>query len=132
MTEWNDFIGRFEAVDGVDVKARVSGYLDKVHFQDGAIVKAGDLLFTIDQRTYRATLAERHGRQGKRRQGRSGGECNAAKTLAGGLVFPSGIATYLDAALRHRLHRPSPSILFNVCYRYRAGSPLSTIFCSDR
>ncbi|MBL8707154.1 MAG: efflux RND transporter periplasmic adaptor subunit [Rhodospirillales bacterium] len=58
VTEWNDFIGRFEAVDGVDVKARVSGYLDKVHFQDGAIVKAGDLLFTIDQRTYRATLAE--------------------------------------------------------------------------
>lgn len=58
VTEWNDFIGRFEAVDVVDVKARVSGYLDKVHFQDGAIVKAGDLLFTIDQRTYRATLNE--------------------------------------------------------------------------
>ena len=58
VTEWNDFIGRFEAVDGVDVKARVSGYLDKVHFQDGAIVKAGDLLFTIDQRTYRTTLSE--------------------------------------------------------------------------
>ena len=58
VTEWNDFIGRFEAVDVVDVKARVSGYLDKVHFEDGAIVKAGDLLFTIDQRTYRATLAE--------------------------------------------------------------------------
>ena len=41
IIEWDDFIGRFEAIDQVDVRARVSGYLDKVHFQDGAMVKAG-------------------------------------------------------------------------------------------
>src|SRR5215212_9717541 len=58
ITEWDDFIGRFEAVDEVEIRARVSGYLDKIHFQDGTLVKAGDLLFTIDQRPYRAALEE--------------------------------------------------------------------------
>ena len=58
IIERTDFIGRFEAVDQVDIRARVSGYLDKVHFQDGTFVKAGDLLFTIDPRPYRNTLEQ--------------------------------------------------------------------------
>ena len=58
IREWDEFIGRFEAVDEVTVRARVSGYLEKVHFRDGAIVKVGDPLFTIDQRPYRAALQE--------------------------------------------------------------------------
>ncbi len=58
ITEWDDFIGRFEAVDQVEIRARVSGYLDKVHFQDGALVKVGDPLFTIDKRPYQAALEE--------------------------------------------------------------------------
>jgi RND family efflux transporter MFP subunit len=58
IVEQDDFIGRFEAVDTVDLRARVSGYLDKIHFQDGAIVKAGDPLFTVDQRPYIAALQE--------------------------------------------------------------------------
>ena len=56
VIEQDDFIGRFDAVDTVDVRARVSGYLDKVHFKDGAIVREGELLFTIDKRTYETTL----------------------------------------------------------------------------
>ena len=56
ITERDDFIGRFDAVDTVDLRARVTGYLDKVHFVDGAVVKQGDLLFTIDQRPYRDSL----------------------------------------------------------------------------
>lgn len=58
IVERTDFIGRFEAVDQVDIRARVSGYLDKVHFQDGTLVKAGDLLFTIDPRPYRNALEQ--------------------------------------------------------------------------
>jgi RND family efflux transporter MFP subunit len=58
IVEQTDFIGRFEAVDQVDVRARVSGYLDKVHFQDGTLVKAGDVLFTIDPRPYRNALEQ--------------------------------------------------------------------------
>lgn len=56
IVERDDFIGRFEAVDTVDLRARVSGYLAEIHFADGALVKAGDLLFTIDQRPYKASL----------------------------------------------------------------------------
>lgn len=58
IVEQTDFIGRFEAVDQVDVRARVSGYLDKVHFQDGTLVKAGDVLFTIDPRPYQNALEQ--------------------------------------------------------------------------
>jgi RND family efflux transporter MFP subunit len=58
IVERDDFIGRFEPVDLVDIRARVSGYLDKIHFQDGALVRKGDLLFTIDQRPYQAALEQ--------------------------------------------------------------------------
>ena len=54
IVEDDEFVGRFQAVDEVTVRSRVGGYLDQVHFQDGAIVKKGDLLFTIDQRPYQA------------------------------------------------------------------------------
>jgi RND family efflux transporter MFP subunit len=53
IMEWDEFIGRFEAVDQVDIRARVSGYIDRIHFKDGTMVKAGEPLFTIDQRPYR-------------------------------------------------------------------------------
>ncbi|MBQ0820920.1 efflux RND transporter periplasmic adaptor subunit [Microvirga sp. HBU67558] len=58
IVERTDFIGRFEAVDQVDIRARVSGYLDKVHFHDGSLVRAGDILFTIDPRPYRNALEQ--------------------------------------------------------------------------
>ena len=54
VTEWDEFTGRFEAVNRVELRARVSGYLDAVHFTDGQIVKKGDLLFSIDPRTLKA------------------------------------------------------------------------------
>ena len=56
MTEWDEYTGRFEATDRVDVRARVDGYLDSIHFRDGAVVKPGDLLFVIDPRPYEAAL----------------------------------------------------------------------------
>jgi RND family efflux transporter MFP subunit len=56
LTEWDEYTGRFEATDRVDVRARVNGYLDSIHFRDGAIVKPGDLLFVIDPRPYEAVL----------------------------------------------------------------------------
>ncbi len=58
VTDFDEYVGRFVAVDMVEMRARVSGYLDKVHFQDGQIVKQGDLLFTIDRRPYETTLAQ--------------------------------------------------------------------------
>jgi multidrug efflux system membrane fusion protein len=54
IVDWDEFTGRIEAVDTVEIRPRVAGYLDSVHFREGAIVEKGDLLFTIDPREYRA------------------------------------------------------------------------------
>src|SRR5258706_1868039 len=54
VIEWDEYIGRLESPESVDVRARVSGYLDKVNFKEGKEVKKGDLLFTIDRRPYQA------------------------------------------------------------------------------
>jgi membrane fusion protein, multidrug efflux system len=56
VVEWDEYIGRLEAPETVEIRARVSGYLDKVHFKEGKDVKKGDLLFTIDPRPYQAEL----------------------------------------------------------------------------
>src|SRR5262249_42719680 len=61
VTDYADFTGRTAAVDSVEVRARVWGYLDKVNFKEGALVKAGDVLFEIDPRTYRAALTQAEG-----------------------------------------------------------------------
>jgi RND family efflux transporter MFP subunit len=53
LVEWDEFTGRFEAVERVEIRARVAGYLDAVHFRDGDLVERGQLLFTIDQRPFR-------------------------------------------------------------------------------
>ncbi|MEM8792667.1 MAG: efflux RND transporter periplasmic adaptor subunit [Pseudomonadota bacterium] len=58
IVEWDEFAGRFQAVDEVAIRARVSGHLDAVHFDPGQIVEKGDLLFTIDPRPFEAALAE--------------------------------------------------------------------------
>ncbi|WP_175782872.1 efflux RND transporter periplasmic adaptor subunit [Burkholderia anthina] len=55
------YTGRFEAVDTVDVRPRVSGYLERVAFQDGATVKKGDLLFVIDPRPFQAAVTAAQG-----------------------------------------------------------------------
>ena len=57
IIEWQEFTGRFEAVEEVAIRARVTGYLDAVHFDDGQRVNKGDLLFEIDPRPFQATLA---------------------------------------------------------------------------
>ena len=54
VVEWDDFTGRIQAVNSVQLQPRITGYIDEVHFDEGAIVDEGDLLFTIDDREYRA------------------------------------------------------------------------------
>jgi RND family efflux transporter MFP subunit len=57
VTDWDDYSGRFEPVDAVEVRPRVSGAIESVHFQDGQVVREGELLFVIDPRPYAAELA---------------------------------------------------------------------------
>ncbi|HLN10204.1 MAG TPA: efflux RND transporter periplasmic adaptor subunit [Xanthobacteraceae bacterium] len=58
VVEWDEYTGQFAAVEDVDVRARVSGYLTEIHFQDGQFVKKGDLLFVIDPRPFEADLQQ--------------------------------------------------------------------------
>ena len=56
VVDEDEYVGRFVALNAVEIRARVSGYLEQVHFKDGAIVKQGDLLFSIDPRPFKNTL----------------------------------------------------------------------------
>lgn len=57
VSAWNEFSGRLEAVERVDVRARVSGAVQQLHFREGSLVKAGDLLVSIDPAPYQAEVA---------------------------------------------------------------------------
>src|SRR6267378_254643 len=54
VNEWDEFTGRLEAVESVEIRPRVSGYITEIHFEAGAILKKGDLLYVIDPRPYQA------------------------------------------------------------------------------
>src|SRR5688572_30455917 len=61
ITDWDEYTGRIESLQEVEVKAEVSGALEEVRLQDGAIVKEGDVLFVISPRRYRALLQQAEG-----------------------------------------------------------------------
>ena len=61
VTDWDEFTGRFEAVQEVQVRARVGGFVNSVEFRDGAFVKAGDLLYVIDARPFEAVAQQADG-----------------------------------------------------------------------
>jgi RND family efflux transporter MFP subunit len=56
VIQWDEYSGRFEARAVVEIRARVSGFVEKLHFEDGQMVKAGDPLFTIDKRPYQIAV----------------------------------------------------------------------------
>jgi RND family efflux transporter MFP subunit len=57
ITEWDEYTGQFSAIDFVELRPRVSGYIESVHFKDGQLVNAGDLLYIIDPRPFEIALA---------------------------------------------------------------------------
>jgi RND family efflux transporter MFP subunit len=61
VTDWDEFTGRFEAVEEVQVRARVGGFVTSVEFRDGAFVHAGDLLYVIDPRPFEAVAEQADG-----------------------------------------------------------------------
>jgi RND family efflux transporter MFP subunit len=63
IVDWDDYVGRFEAVNSVDVRPRVTGYLQSIGFRDGQIVHKGQVLFVIDPRPYQAALAQAQGQE---------------------------------------------------------------------
>ncbi len=90
VTDSEDFTGRTEAVASVDLRSRVTGYLDKIHFKDGADVETGQLLFTIDPRTYQAEVekAEAAVKQADARLTRTKNDFERAESLKGRGISP--------------------------------------------
>ncbi|WP_225706960.1 efflux RND transporter periplasmic adaptor subunit [Bradyrhizobium cenepequi] len=61
VTDWDEFTGRFEAIEEIQVRARVGGFVTSVEFRDGAIVRTGDLLYVIDPRPFEAVALQADG-----------------------------------------------------------------------
>jgi len=79
LTEWDEFTGRLAAVASVEVRARVSGYLESTHFQEGTEVKQGDLLFVVDPRRYQAELMRAKAEVAKAQSGLELAEAEAGR-----------------------------------------------------
>ena len=84
IIEQDQYTGRFEAIDYVEVRARVTGYLEKINFVDGQTVKKGDVLFVIDRRPYKAALEQAQAAlaSAKARQSFSQTDLERAQTLS--------------------------------------------------
>jgi multidrug efflux system membrane fusion protein len=93
VTGWDSFTGRFEAVDTVEVRSRVAGYIDRVAFHDGDFVHQGDLLFVIDPRPYQAVADQARGRLDEARSQLQLANLNLAR--ADTLITSGTIATSL-------------------------------------
>jgi RND family efflux transporter MFP subunit len=85
----DEYVGCFVAVESVEVRARVPGYLDRIHFQDGQLVKAGNLLFTIDRRPFQIALAQARGNLAQAKSTLAFAEADLAR--AQGLTIGSAI-----------------------------------------
>lgn len=81
VTEYDEFTGRFEPSRAVEIRPRVSGQLQAIHFRDGAYVRQGQLLFTIDQRPFAAVLAEAQARAGAARTAAALAQSELARAL---------------------------------------------------
>lgn len=83
LNEWDEFTGRLEAPESVELRPRVSGYIDRVAFHEGALVKKGDLLFQIDPRPFEAEVKrlEAQLQQARAAQARSVNEAQRGERL---------------------------------------------------
>jgi RND family efflux transporter MFP subunit len=105
IVDWDDFVGHFEAVNSVDIRPRVSGYLQSINFRDGQMVHKGDLLFVIDPRPYQAVLDQAKGQEAHAQSAESDANielARAKKLLSDGAIaeqeYQTRLATEQQAA----------------------------------
>ncbi|TMA61131.1 MAG: efflux RND transporter periplasmic adaptor subunit, partial [Deltaproteobacteria bacterium] len=101
VTDYNEYTGRTAAVEAVEVRARVSGYLVKVNFREGSVVKKGDLLFQIDPRPFQAVFDEAKGQVAQLEARLARAEADVARDER---LLPKGAASQkdLDTAIADR------------------------------
>jgi RND family efflux transporter MFP subunit len=104
VVDWNDFVGRFEAPQSVQVRARAGGYIQAIHFRDGQQVSAGQLLFTLDPRPAQAAVASAKAQADQARNDLKRAESLLAATAISREEFETrrAAAQVADAALRAR------------------------------
>jgi RND family efflux transporter MFP subunit len=101
VVDWDEFVGHFEAVDSVDIRPRVSGYLQSINFRDGQMVHKGDLLFVIDPRPYQAVLDQAKGQEAHALSAETDANvelARAKKLLADGAIAQQEYQTRLATA----------------------------------
>jgi RND family efflux transporter MFP subunit len=104
VTDYADFTARTAAVDSVELRARVSGYLDRVNFEEGALVKKGDVLFKIDPRTYAAEAKAAQGAVANTQASLALAEANldrARRLLPRQAISQQDYETYVAQKLQH-------------------------------
>ena len=109
VRQWDDATGRISAVDSVDLRPRVSGYVQRVAYDEGAEVARGDLLFVIDQRPYRAALDQ----------------AEATLAMAGDVSL--GVAPHLERAAVFGAGEPER--VFGMCGRLRPVDVGAAVSC---
>ncbi|UCJ15432.1 efflux RND transporter periplasmic adaptor subunit [Pseudomonas sp. MM211] len=94
LNEWDEFTGRLEAPESVQIRPRVSGFVDKVSFNEGALVKKGDLLFQIDPRPFQAEVKrlEAQLQQSRANQARTVSESRRGERLREGNAISAELA----------------------------------------
>ena len=99
VRDWDDYAGRFEAVDAVEIRPRVSGMLQEVRFRDGQNVKKGQLLFTIDPRPIEAQLAQSRAQLARARAGQANADASLrrGKSLSGNHLISESDLELLNA-----------------------------------
>ena len=102
VSEWDDYVGRFAASRAVEVRPRVSGQVTGVHFQDGEVVRAGQLLFTLDPRPFAAALAEARADAASARSAQALAQSDLARAnrLVGDEAISAGEVDSLRAKVR--------------------------------
>lgn len=108
VTQWDEFIGRFEASRSVELRPRVSGQVTAVHFRDGQFVRQGQPLFTIDPRPYRAALAEAQAGVATARSDLALAQSDLARALR--LVADDAVAANEIDALRARVNAANAAL----------------------
>ena len=112
VTEWEEYSGRFRAIDRVEVRARVGGYVDKVMFKDGERVRKGDVLFVIDQRPFRIVLDQAEARleQSKAEKEQAENAFNRVKSLKESKAISREEYDQREQALRVTIHLQDPHL----------------------
>ncbi len=108
VVDQDEYVGRFVAVDAVEVRARVSGYLEKIHFQDGQLINKGDLLFTVDRRPFQNALDQARASLAQAKANLAFAEADLARgqNLLGGNII---IAADVRAAHAGQARRARPT-----------------------